>query len=139
MLIRQYRPADLAALRRMHSAQGLDYELPEPLEHPLLLSKLVVEGEDGKVMMASLLRLTAEAYLLADPQADDPRGRWCALQSLHEAVRQDAFRQGLDDVQAFVPPDIARRFRKRLVKLGWLRSAWEPWTRSTLGATWPET
>jgi hypothetical protein len=45
--IREYEMSDLAALRRMHAAQGFGYPLPD-LESPLFLSKLVLEddGED---------------------------------------------------------------------------------------------
>lgn len=138
MIVREMELRDLATLRRIHEQQGFGYELPNLKDDARILSKLVVEGEEGKVIMASLLRLTAEAYLLVDGQADNPAGRWCALQSLHEATRQDAYRKGIIDVQAFIPPEVARRFSKRLSKMGWTRSGYEPWTRNTMTATWPQ-
>jgi hypothetical protein len=45
MLIREYMPADLDALRQMHAAQGFGYPLPN-LDSPMFVSKLVLE-EDG--------------------------------------------------------------------------------------------
>ena len=66
MLIRQYTPADLDALRRIHARQGFDYAFPD-LADPIFVSKLVVEDDDGRAVMASLARLTCEMYLLADP------------------------------------------------------------------------
>jgi uncharacterized protein YihD (DUF1040 family) len=57
MLIREYTPADLDALRRMHARQGFDYAFPD-LTDPIFISKLVVEDDDGRAVMASLARLT---------------------------------------------------------------------------------
>ena len=65
MLIREYTPADLDALRRMHARQGFDYAFPD-LADPIFVSKLVVEDDDGRAVMASLARLTCEMYLLVD-------------------------------------------------------------------------
>jgi hypothetical protein len=127
MLVRPYTDADLAALRAMHAAQGFGYELPD-LSDPLFLVRTVVENE-GRARMAALLRLTAETYLLADPRDGTPRRRWQWLQSLHEATRQEATERGLADVQAFLPPQVARAFGRRLESLGWRRDPWPCFTR----------
>jgi hypothetical protein len=145
--IREYTPSDLDALRRMHAAQGFGYPLPD-LESPLFLSKLVLEdnGEDDgsgreeadpnsppptppRVTMAILQRLTAETYLLHDPAAGTPRRRWQSFLALHDAARNAAAAQGLDDVQAFLPPRIARAFGRRLARLGWTRDPWPCFSR----------
>lgn len=126
----------------MHAAQGFGYPLPD-LDGPLFLSKLVLEedGEDAdggreladhnspRVTMAILLRLTAETYLLHDPGAGTPRQRWQRFLALHEAARRDAAARGLDDVQAFLPPRIARAFGRRLARLGWTRDPWPCFSR----------
>ena len=126
----------------MHAAQGFGYPLPD-LDGPLFLSKLVLEedGEDAdggreladrnspRVTMAMLLRLTAETYLLHDPGAGTPRQRWQRFLALHEAARRDAAARGLDDVQAFLPPRIARAFGRRLARLGWTRDPWPCFSR----------
>ena len=65
MKIREYTGADFAALRRMHASQGFDYAFPD-LRDPLFVSKLVLEDENGRAVMASLARLTCEMYLLVD-------------------------------------------------------------------------
>jgi hypothetical protein len=145
--VREYKSSDLDALRRMHAAQGFDYPLPD-LESPLFLSKLVLEddGEEfdlgreeahlnsppadsSRVTMAILQRLTAETYLLHDPAAGTPRRRWKCFLALHEAARGAATERGLDDVQAFLPPPIARAFGRRLVRLGWTRDPWPCFSR----------
>jgi hypothetical protein len=126
MLVRAYTDADLDALRAMHAAQGFNYELPDP-DDPLFLLRAVLE-EDGRPRMAAFLRLTAEAYLLADPRDGAPRQRWQWLLALHEATRQAAAARGLADVQAFLPPPVARAFGRRLEKLGWRRDPWPCYT-----------
>jgi hypothetical protein len=72
MLIREYTPADLDALRRMHASQGFGYAFPN-LDDPIFISKLIVEDDSGRPVMASLARLTCEMYLLIDRNADGPR------------------------------------------------------------------
>jgi hypothetical protein len=145
--IREYNPSDLETLRRMHAAQGFGYPLPD-LESPLFLSKLVLEddGEDAgsereeanqdsprvgssRVTMAILQRLTAETYLLHDPSAGTPRRRWQSFLAIHDAARIAAASHGLDDVQAFLPPPIARAFGRRLARLGWTRDPWPCFSR----------
>jgi hypothetical protein len=111
----------------MHAAQGFGYGFPD-LADPLFLVRSVVE-EDGRPRMAGFLRLTAEAYLLADPREGSPRQRWRWLLALHEAVRQEAAARGLADVQAFLPPRVACAFGRRLAGLGWRRDPWTCYTR----------
>jgi hypothetical protein len=158
MRIREYTPNDFDALRRMHAAQNFGYPLPD-LDSSLFLTKLVLEdeyddsingngGTEGReaadrnsppessasvsaphVKMAVLLRLTAETYLLHDPAAGTPRLRWQRFLALHEAARSSAAARGLDDVQAFLPPRVARAFGRRLSRLGWTRDPWACFSR----------
>jgi hypothetical protein len=81
-------------------------------------------AEKPKIAMAVLLRLTAETYLLHDPVAGTPRSRWQNFLALHDAARASAAARGLDDVQAFLPPRVARAFGRRLSRLGWTRDPW---------------
>jgi hypothetical protein len=140
MRVREYRESDLAQLRAIHAAQGFDYALPD-LGNPLFVTKLVLaKGNDlsgqpdaaphGAIVGAALLRLTAEAYLLLDPRAGTPRQRWQCLLALHAAAERDAWQRGLEDVHAWLPPPIAKKFGKRLARLGWLRDdTWAPYCR----------
>jgi hypothetical protein len=158
MRLREYTPADFEALRSMHAAQGFGYPFPD-LESPLFVSKLVLEDEvedsaeenrdaegreeahrnsppetssapkQSRISMAVLLRLTAETYLLHDPAAGTPRLRWQRFLALHEAARNSAADRGLDDVQAFLPPRVARAFGRRLARLGWTHDPWPCFSR----------
>ena len=84
----------------------------------------------SKILGAAFLRLTAEAYLLLDPRAGTPRERWQWLLALHAAAERDAWQRGLEDVHAWLPPPIARKFGKRIARLGWLRDdAWTPYCK----------
>ena len=144
MLIREYTESDLDALRAIHAAQGFDYALPD-LNNPLFVTKLVLaknserrsqnadcgDGDTPQQILASVfLRLTAEAYLLLDPRAGTPRDRWQWLLALHAAAERDAWQRGLEDVHAWLPPPIAKKFGKRIARLGWLRDdAWTPYCK----------
>ncbi len=134
-MIREYEVGDLEELKRIHSAQGFGYAFPD-LSDPLFVTKLVLErGADGDgngkgIAAAALLRLTAEAYLLIDPESSSPREKWRTLVALHEAAAQDAWRRGLSDAHAWLPPEIAAKFGRRLTRLGWVRDdAWTPYCR----------
>ncbi|MGH9730335.1 MAG: hypothetical protein ACRD4A_01445 [Candidatus Acidiferrales bacterium] len=137
MKIREYTEADLGALVAMHRAQGFDYALPS-LADPIFVSKLVLEDGDStgtakgasKIVMASLARLTCETYLLLEPQAGTPRERYSRLLELQRAGAADLRARGLDDVHAWLPPPIAKRFGRRLEELGWIRDdAWTPYCK----------
>jgi hypothetical protein len=82
------------------------------------------------ILGAAFLRLTAEAYLLLDPHTGTPRQRWQWLLALHAAAERDAWHRGLEDVHAWLPPPISKKFGKRLTRLGWLRDdAWTPYCK----------
>src|SRR5271165_3905701 len=82
------------------------------------------------IVGAALLRLTAEAYLLLDPKAGSPRERWEWLLGLHGVTEREAVRLGLEDVHAWLPPEIAAKFGKRLTRLGWVQDdEWTPYCR----------
>jgi len=141
MQVREYRESDLSALGAIHAAQGFAYPLPD-LSNPLFVTKLILsnaekenEGDENaapqeKIIGAALLRLTAEAYLLLDPKAGSPRERWQWLLQLHAATERDAWQRGLEDVHAWLPPPIARKFGKRNAQLGWNRDDdWTPYCK----------
>lgn len=129
MLVREYTDTDLDTLLAMHCAQGFDYPFPD-LRDPIFVSKLVLEDNAGKPVMAALARLTCEMYLLAAPKEGTPRERYTRLLELHRAGANDLRARGLDDAHAWLPPRIAQRFGRRLQQLGWIRDdAWTPYCK----------
>jgi hypothetical protein len=68
--------------------------------------------------------------LLLDPKAGTPRDRWRWLLGLHAATERDAWQRGLEDVHAWLPPRIARKFGRRIERLGWRRDdTWTPYCK----------
>ena len=132
MLVREYRESDLDALQHIHATQNFPYPFPD-LVNPLFLTKLVISDGDAdhqQILGAALLRLTAEAYLLLDPQQGTPRQRWQSLLVLHDAAQRDAQQRGLEDVHAWLPPRIAKTFGRRIERLGWRRDdQWTPYCK----------
>jgi hypothetical protein len=140
MRIRDYQESDLESLRTIHAAQGFAYALPD-LNNPLFLTKLILtedrstnevsaETPKDKIVGAAFLRLTAEAYLLLDPQTGTPAQRWQWLLALHAAAERDAWHRGLEDVHAWLPPPVAKKFGKRITRLGWVRDdTWAPYCK----------
>jgi len=135
MQVREYKESDLARLKAIHASQGFNYAFPD-LSSPLFLTKLVLTDSDEnreqqdsdsttdsneKILGAAFLRLTAEAYLLLDPKIGAPRDRWDSILALHAATHRDAWQRGLEDVHAWLPPPIAKKFGRRLHRLGWIR------------------
>src|SRR5258708_2556540 len=96
------------------------------------------DAEKSAIVGAAFLRLTAEAYLLLDPRAGTPRQRWQRLLALHAAAERDAWQRGLEDVHAWLPPPIAKKFGKRLADLGWQPDdTWTPYCKK-LGTRPPQ-
>jgi len=47
--------------------------------------------------------------------------------------RPDALERGLEDVHAWLPPEIAKKFGKRLGRLGWIRDdEWTPYCKKLI-------
>jgi hypothetical protein len=147
MHVREYNESDLAQLEAIHASQKFDYAFPD-LTNPLFVTKLVLTDADEnnrqdagaattaneEIRGAALLRLTAEAYLLLDRTRGTPRERWQSILALHAATQRDAWHRGLEDVHAWLPPPIAKKFGRRLQQLGWIRDdTWTPYCKKLDG------
>lgn len=128
MRIRRYRSEDEPSLRKMHAQQGFAYELPD-INDPIFLTKLVLEDDEGRPVMAVLARLSCELYLLAEPGAGTPRERLAAFLALHGSAERELGRRGLEDGTCWVPPQIEKAFGRRLARLGWVRDPWPSYSR----------
>jgi hypothetical protein len=123
LTLRPYFPSDLDALKAMHSAQGLDYALPDPND-PTLIVRGIVE-ENGRVTDALLLRKTAEAFWIFNPTGRR-RERLSHLMLLQSAMTKEGLRAGFRDVHAWLPPQLAKQpqFVRLLERFGWREQAW---------------
>jgi hypothetical protein len=129
MLIRPYRSDDLKALERIHENNELPTVcLPDPT-NPLFFVGQVVEHE-GKTALAAFLKLTAEPYLLVDKTVETPEWRWDALRALNETISTAAWLRGLEQLSAWIPPEIEPSFKKRLQQMGYKKSPWSCYTNN---------
>jgi hypothetical protein len=131
VIVRDAKPEDFAEIERIHAAMGMDYQLPD-LAHPLFLVRKVTLDDNGEVIGACFLRITAETYLWMSPDIA-PRCKMDVMNKMQPEVLRAAWQNGLDDIEARIPETVERRFQKRLNQLGWSknRSGWFPWTVAT--------
>ena len=118
MILREYDESDLDRVTEMHKASGLKYSLP-PMD--TFFSRRVIESE-GQPQMVSMLKLTAEAYLICNPTWRNPAWRMEALRQLDAVSNSDAHHAGVVEAVAFIPPSVEKRFRRRLERMGWNRN-----------------
>jgi hypothetical protein len=128
MRVRAYKPEDEPALREMHARQGFAYDWPD-INDPIFLTKLVLEDDAERPVMAVLARLTCELYLLADGRAGAPRERLAAFLALHKFAEDELARRGLQDGTCWIPPQIEKPFGRRLARLGWVRDPWPSYSK----------
>lgn len=123
MIIRAYETKDGPAVREMHRAQGLGYEFPK-LDDPTFFIRLVGEHEE-KIVQAAFAHLTAEIYFMLRRDVGTPLERHLWFLEMQEVGRELARKPGgLDDLHAFLPPQLERAFAKRLMAHGWKKALW---------------
>jgi len=126
--IRPYRKEDEAALRAMHAAQGLDYELPD-VDHPLFFSRTVLVNEKDEPIRAVLGRLTSEAFFLEYPDQGSEFTRMREFLKLQEAACADGRARGIDSVHVWLPPEMKYTFGAQLCRVGWEHHTWLSFAR----------
>lgn len=117
MLVREFTDADYQQVHRLHAQGGFGYTLP-PLSSEEFYSRRIVEG-DGEVAMGAFMRLTSEVYLIPNPTWRNPAWRMEALRKLHVVCYGDAHDKGVKEVCAFLPPQLEKKFGRRLKRMGW--------------------
>jgi hypothetical protein len=122
MTVRNYKPEDLPILQEMHRRSGFTYPFPD-------LEKLeafqVVTDEDDKPIMAAGAEKILQLYLFCG-QEDHPATRLHAMRLLHKALGK-LLSSNYTEANAFLPPEIAEKFGRRLEKtFGWVRN-WSSW------------
>lgn len=127
MLIRPYTREDFPEVKALHASQGFEYALPDLDAHSFLV-RCVIE-ENGRVTHAAFLRKTSEAYWVFDP-AQSRRERLGRLLAISKEMAAPAQRAGIDDVHAFLPPQIVNEtLHRTLLRLGWERPLWTCYSR----------
>jgi hypothetical protein len=123
MRIREYTPADLEAVKRLH--EGHDFQLPD-LNHPLVIVKRVIVDDEERVRMAGFGRLHASVILAVDRTWSTPAGRLAAVTELQKDMMAQGSEVGLD----IVTTQAEGRFAERLAEMGWTKGFGEMFYRS---------
>jgi hypothetical protein len=135
-MIRDYEPKDLEIVRAIHKANDLPENCfpnlmirigEEDVPNPLFIVKAIMEM-NGKPVMASFLKGTAEIYLFVDHTQGTAEERWQWLKEFTEYIYHEAWKHGLEQITCWVPRKIEKSFRKRLKDLGFDRSPWSSYT-----------
>lgn len=122
MRVRALQESDIPELKAME--RGFPY--PDPAGD--LEAILVVVDDDDRPVMAAAAKRLVEAYFWCG-EIDRPLVKVAAMRALEAEMYRILARKGYNSVEAFLPPEIARKFGRRLEKtFGW-RKNWASWTR----------
>lgn len=129
MTIREYTEKDYDNIKRLHALSGLDYKFPASLSSAGFFAARVVEDDKG-IGMACFFRRSAEAYLVVNREWKTPAWRLEAVRKLHYECNAALKEEGIVDVVAFLPPELAGSFGNRLDRLGWskCREEWKAYS-----------
>jgi hypothetical protein len=116
MIIRDYKPSDLEAVKRIHERTGIDYTFPD-INSPLFLVTKVIEDDSGVIRACGGAYIQVELYLWLDPDdwADAP-DKLAAIHALDGSVLHDCYLKGIDCAVLWLPPGM-ERFGERLVDM----------------------
>lgn len=111
MTARPMRDADLPVLAAMAADAGYPY----PEIGPNLEAIWVVAGDDDVPLVACAAEKILQLYLYRNPVLS-PAATVGAMRILHEGMGAALKSKGWGEVNAFVPPEIAESFGRRLSK-----------------------
>ena len=124
MHTRALRQSDIPTLEAVARATGFPYpDLGSGLE-----AVTVVVNEGDQPLMAVGAKKIIELYLWCGVGMT-PHEKTAALRLLHESMIEELCSKGYHEANAYLPPQIAGKFGKRLEKtFGWVRN-WPSWAR----------
>lgn len=130
MSIRDYEDSDWPRIVQLHAESGLPQNCLADATDPLFVIRRVLIDENGEMAMAAFVRVTSEPFLLVNHESMDAETRWKMLRVLTDDVCAIAKERGLEQLTAYIPPEIEASFGKRLMELGFVRSPWQSYTRN---------
>jgi len=132
-MIRDFSPSDFENARIIHAANALPENCLPNLKvntgepNALFVTRAVYEHEGAPAIMA-FLKITAEVYVLVDHTIGTPEERWQWMRELNEHIKHEAWKLGLEQITAWLPPEIEESFAKRLIEMGYVKSPWSAYT-----------
>lgn len=124
MTARPLQESDIPILAAIAASSGFPYpDFSDPL---IELVHVVVDSQDRPVIAVAAKRLV-EVYLYVDPERS-PVVKMDALKMAHSSMATSLRDIGYNNAEAFVPPDIASAFGRRLERtFRWVKN-WQSWT-----------
>jgi hypothetical protein len=136
-VIRPFRLSDLEDAKKIHADNALpeccfpdlmvEVEGGAVEENLLYVDKSVYTVNDEPAMMC-FLKMRSELYLLMNHKVGTPEERFKWLKEFKTHMVRQAWLQGLDQMTAFLPPEIEESFGKRLKELGFERSSYNAYS-----------
>ncbi len=127
MTTRPLKPSDIPSVRQMYELSGFAYSFPD-LRGPLMESVLVAVDENDVPVAAIAAERIVQAYLLMD-EGLHPAAKLRIIRQFHEQLAVDLRAKHYRCLEAFLPPEIADSFGKRLMRtFNWVK-AWPCYSR----------
>lgn len=124
MKVREFSPEDAEKVRAMYDSMQLGYPMPD-LSMPLFKAK-VVEADNGEIVGAGAIKVIGESFLWLGGVGRYRQTRiW---RKLAAEARVTAKTMGLDELSAWIPPEIESKFFRSLLHCGWKPSPWRAWS-----------
>jgi len=114
MHLRPLRDSDIPVLREMHAASGYAYDFPD-LNGGMFEACAVVVDEQDKPIMAAAAERILQLYLFGGE--GNPAVKLAAVRMLHDGLRPTLRQRGYQEANAFLPPQICKRFGRRLKQI----------------------
>jgi hypothetical protein len=121
-MIRPLQAKDIPRLRELHAASGFAWEFPDL--RSFLSAQVFVDENDIPVILIGA-RPMAEVVGIFDPAWETAGVKMAAFTALYGAVEADCRAAGIKEVVAWLPPQIAKAFSRRLRRhFSWVENRW---------------
>ncbi len=128
MIIRPLKPSDIPSLRQMYEHSGFPYTFPDLRGERMESVLVAVEDNDVPIAAIAAERIV-QAYLLLDWSLH-PAAMQRIIRQFHEQLAIELRKRNYHELEAFLPPEIAESFGRRLMRsFGWVK-AWPSFSRS---------
>ena len=125
MITRPIAAEDVPAVENLIAASNLPYP---SLSSPLIECVQVVTDDSGKIVAAFIAERLVQGYLL---MADmEPHAKLHAIRMLHGDVPNILKAKCYDSIEAYIPPQLAARFGRRLERSFKWTQNWRSWNKS---------
>ena len=125
-MTRKWTEDDTLQVMEIHQEMGIPYQMPD-VSNPLFAIKRVLVDDRGKIIGAGAIKPVGECFLWVRPSMM-PIFRARAVKRLTAEGMLLAGQSGLDELTAWIHPEVEREFGRPLTKLGFVMSPWRSWS-----------